>query len=174
MTQAIIVMGVTGSGKSTLGQALAAALGWTFVEGDTLHPPANIAKMAAGVALNDADRIPFLENVARTIATRQANLVITCSALKRAYRDLLRRTEPLLLFVLPVLSPETLQRRLQQRRNHFMPAALLDSQLADLELPQADERIVQIDGSAPPDQQVAVTLAALKGMMRSARNMASS
>ena len=155
-------MGVTGSGKSTLGQALAAALGWQFVEGDTLHPPANIAKMAAGIALNDVDRLPFLQNVARTIATRQANLVITCSALKRAYRDLLRRAEPQLLFVLPVLSRESLQHRLQQRSNHFMPVALLDSQLADLEPPQADERIVQIDGSAPPDLQVALALAALK------------
>ena len=174
MTRAIVVMGVAGSGKSTLGRALAAALGWAFVEGDTLHPPANIARMAAGVALNDADRLPFLENVARTIATRQGNLVITCSALKRAYRDLLRRTEPQLLFVLPVLCREALQRRLQQRSDHFMPAALLDSQLADLELPQADERIVQLDGSAPPDQQVAVTLAALKGMMRSVGNLISS
>jgi gluconokinase len=162
VTQAIVVMGVTGSGKSTLGQALARALGWPFVEGDTLHPPANIAKMAAGLPLDDADRIPFLENVARTIATRSTSLVISCSALKRVYRDLLRGADPQLLFVLPTLSRDALQRRLHGRSNHFMPAALLDSQLAALEPPQADERIVQIDGSTPPDQQVAATLAAVK------------
>lgn len=162
MTQAIVVMGVTGSGKSTLGQGLARALGWPFVEGDTLHPPANIAKMAAGLPLDDADRLPFLENVARAIATRSTSLVVSCSALKRAYRDLLRGADPQLLFVLPMLSREALQRRLQRRGHHFMPAALLDSQLADLEPPQADERIIQIDGSTSPDQQVAVALAAVK------------
>lgn len=155
-------MGVTGSGKSTLGQALAQALGWPFVEGDTLHPPANIAKMAAGLPLDDADRIPFLDNVARTIATRTTNLVISCSALKRGYRDLLRRADPQLRFVLPMVPREVLQRRLQRRSNHFMPAALLDSQLADLEPPQADEPIIRIDGSAPPDRQLAATLAAMK------------
>ena len=162
MTQAIVVMGVTGSGKSTLGQALARALGWPFVEGDTLHPPANIAKMAAGRPLDDADRLPFLENVARAIATRSTSLVVSCSALKRAYRDLLRGADAQLLFVLPMLSREALQLRLQRRGHHFMPAALLDSQLADLQPPQADERIIQIDGSTSPDQQVAVALAAVK------------
>jgi gluconokinase len=159
---AVVVMGVTGSGKSTLGEALARALGCPFIEGDTLHPPANIAKMAAGIPLDDADRIPFLENVARTIATRSTSLVVSCSALKRAYRDRLRGADPQLLFVLPMLSQDALQLRLQRRCNHFMPAALLDSQLADLEPPQADERIIQIDGSTPPDQQVAAALAAVK------------
>jgi gluconokinase len=168
MTQAIVVMGVTGSGKSTLGRALAHALGWLFVEGDSLHPAANIARMAAGIPLSDADRIPFLENVAHAIATRQSNLVISCSALKRAYRDVLRRADPQLLFILPALSRESLQLRLQRRSNHFMPAALLDSQLADLEPPQADERILQIDGSTAPDQQVAVTLAAMKRLQAAA------
>ena len=161
MTGAIVIMGVTGSGKSTLGQALARALGWMFIEGDTLHPPANIARMAAGVALNDADRVPFLDNVAQAIATRTTDLVITCSALKRAYRDRLRRADPQLRFVLPLLSRESLQRRLQQRSDHFMPATLLDSQLADLEPPQPDEPVIQIDGGAPVDEQVAATRAAL-------------
>jgi len=155
VTQAIVVMGVTGSGKSTLGEALAQRLGWRFVEGDTLHPKANIEKMAAGIGLTDADRAPFLENVARAIATRPGDLVISCSALKRAYRDVLRQSDPALLFVLPMLSREALEQRLQRRRGHFMPVALLASQLADLEPPQADERIVQVDGSAPPEQQVA-------------------
>ncbi|HTV77342.1 MAG TPA: gluconokinase [Steroidobacteraceae bacterium] len=161
MTRALVVMGVTASGKSTLGQALARALGWTFIEGDTLHPAANIAKMASGRALDDQDRIPFLDNVARAIASRTTNVVISCSALKRAYRDRLRRAEPALLFLLPEVRREVLQRRLQQRGDHFMPATLLDSQLADLEPPRADEAIIRIDGEAPLDAQVSATVAAL-------------
>jgi gluconokinase len=154
-------MGVTGSGKSTLGQALAHALHWPFVEGDTLHPATNIAKMSAGIPLDDADRIPFLENVAQVIASRSGPLVISCSALKRAYRDRLRRADPQLRFVHPVLPRAQLQARLQQRSDHFMPAALLDSQLQDLEAPGPDERCIEIDGSEPLERQVAVTLAAL-------------
>jgi gluconokinase len=151
-------MGVTGSGKSTLGQALARTLHWPFVEGDTLHPPANIAKMSAGLPLDDADRIPFLDNVARRIACGSGPQVIACSALKRAYRDVLRRADPQLLFVHPVLSREQLQARLRLRRDHFMPAALLDSQLHDLEPPGTDERFVAIDGREPLDRQVALAL----------------
>ena len=154
-------MGVTGSGKSTLGQALAHALHWPFVEGDSLHPPANIAKMSAGIRLDDADRIPFLDNVAQAIAARSGPLVISCSALKRAYRDRLRRADPQLRFVHPVLSRAQLQLRLQQRRDHFMPAALLESQLQDLEPPGPDERCIEVDGGEALDRQVAVTLAAL-------------
>jgi gluconokinase len=161
-TGSIVVMGVTGSGKSTLGQALARALSWRFVEGDTLHPAANIAKMAAGVALDDADRIPFLENVAHALATPPLPVVISCSALKRSYRDRLRRADPQLLFVHPVLSREQLQVRLRERSNHFMPPALLASQLADLQPPQADERFIEIDGNEPLDRQVARTLAGVK------------
>ncbi len=155
-------MGVTGSGKSTLGQALAQALDWPFIEGDTLHPASNIAKMAAGKALDDVDRTPFLENVAHALASAPRPLVISCSALKRSYRDLLRAADPQLLFVHPVLSREQLQVRLRGRRNHFMPAALLTSQLADLEPPQPDERFIEIDGNEPLDRQVARTLARVK------------
>ncbi len=154
-------MGVTGSGKSTLGQALAHALHWPFVEGDSLHPPANIAKMSAGIPLDDADRIPFLENVARTIASHSGPQVISCSALKRAYRDLLRGADPQLRFVYPVLSRAQLQLRLQLRRDHFMPPTLLESQLQDLEPPGPEERCIQTHGSEPPERQVAVILAAL-------------
>ncbi len=148
-------MGVTGSGKSTLGWALARALDCPFIEGDSLHPAANIAKMSAGLPLDDADRIPFLQNVAQAIEAAPGPLVISCSALKRAYRDRLRRADPQLLFVHPVLSRESLQSRLQQRRDHFMPRRLLDSQLRDLEPPGADERCLQVDGSEPPGRQVA-------------------
>jgi len=161
VTQAIIVMGVTGSGKSTLGQALAHALRWPFVEGDSLHPPANLAKMSAGIPLDDADRIPFLENVAQVLRSHSGPLVISCSALKRAYRDRLRRADPKLRFVHPVLSRAQLQERMQRRIGHFMPATLLKSQLLDLEPPGPDEQCIKIDGSEPLDRQVAGTLAAL-------------
>src|SRR5687768_15707421 len=115
-------MGVSGAGKSTLGRALAAELGWQFVEGDSLHPPENVAKMAAGIALNDSDRVPFLENVAQAIVTaRESGVVASCSALKRQYRDFLRERAGDLVFVLPSVPPEVLRDRLAQRREHFMP-----------------------------------------------------
>jgi gluconokinase len=152
-------MGVTGSGKSTLGHALAQALHWPFVEGDTLHPAANITKMSAGIPLDDTYRLPFLENVAQAIASRSGPLVLSCSALKRVYRDLLRSADPQLLFVHPLLSREQLQDRLRLRGNHFMPPALLDSQLQALEPPGPEEHCIQIDGSKPVDQQVALMLA---------------
>jgi gluconokinase len=164
MPEAIVIMGVSGAGKSTLGRALAAALHCPFVEGDDLHPPANIAKMTAGIALNDADRIPFLEAVGRAIAEHRAQdreIVVSCSALKRAYRDRIRARAGAVTFVLPVLDRASLLRRLQQRSQHFMPAALLDSQLQDLEMPQPDEAALLIDGNAAPAAQLAAVLAAL-------------
>lgn len=161
MIRALVVMGVTGSGKTTLGQALAQDLGWTFVEGDSLHPPANIAKMAAGTALNDEDRGPFLDNVARAIADSGGRgVVISCSALKRRYRDRIRNGGAQVLFVLPVLSKATLQTRVTGRAGHFMPATLLDSQLAILEPPQPDELSIEVDGDVRPDEQVRQVLAA--------------
>ncbi len=161
MIRALVVMGVTGSGKTTLGQALAHGLGWTFVEGDRLHPPANIAKMAAGTALNDEDRGPFLDNVARAIAdSGRRGVVISCSALKRNYRDRIRNGDAQVLFVLPVLSKATLQARVTGRAGHFMPASLLDSQLAILAPPQPDELSIEVDGDAQPDEQVRQILSA--------------
>jgi gluconokinase len=157
----MVVMGVTGSGKSTLGQALARTLGWRFVEGDSLHPAANIAKMTAGVALTDEDRRPFLDNVAQAIAAASARgVVVSCSALKRRYRDRIRVGDPRVVFVLPVLTRAALQARLAGRAGHFMPASLLDSQLADLQPPQADELSIQVPGDAATDEQVRQTLAA--------------
>jgi len=154
VSKALVIMGVSGSGKSTLGQALADALGWRFIEGDTLHPPSNIAKMAAGTPLTDADRQPFLENVARSIVVLPEGVVVSCSALKRAYRDLIRSIAGDVTFVLPMLTREQLQFRMAQRANHFMPAALLESQLQTLELPGADEDAVQIDGTLSVEAQV--------------------
>ncbi len=159
---AIVVMGVTGSGKSTLAQAMAQALGWPYVEGDSVHPAANIAKMAAGQPLDDEDRRPFLDNVARAISDSHGHgVVVSCSALKRSYRDRIRQGNPRVLFVLPVLSKASLQARLNQRSGHFMPAALLDSQLAIIEPPQADELFIQVEGEATTQEQVRQTLAGL-------------
>jgi gluconokinase len=156
VTHAIVVMGVSGAGKTTLGRALAAALGSQFVEGDTLHPPANVAKMAAGVPLDDADRRPFLESVAAALAAgRERGIVVTCSALKRRYRDLLRAAVPDAVFVLPTVERDALAARLATRHNHYMPASLLDSQLATLEPPTADERAIIVDGGEPTQSQVA-------------------
>jgi carbohydrate kinase (thermoresistant glucokinase family) len=161
--RAIVVMGVTASGKSTLGKALAQALGWQFQEGDTLHPAANIRKMAAGIALDDEDRRPFLDGIAQVLTeARSPGIVVSCSALKRSYRDRIRAADPDALFVLPVVSRDQLQKRLQGRAQHFMPASLLDSQLATLEPPGADECVLQIPGDETLDAQVQRTLTAVK------------
>jgi gluconokinase len=163
VARAIVVMGVTGSGKSTLGNALAQALGWRFLEGDSLHPASNITKMAAGVALNDEDRLPFLRNIARAISeSRPDGIVVSCSALKRSYRDLLRMSGSDLIFVLPLLDRAHLLARLSHRSGHFMPTSLLDSQLATFEAPQDDELSVQINGEDTPFEQVQQTLRALQ------------
>jgi carbohydrate kinase (thermoresistant glucokinase family) len=156
-------MGVSGCGKSALGRALANKLGWHFIEGDALHPAANIAKMAAGVALDDEDRQLFLERVAAAMsAARSRGAVASCSALKRSYRDFIRTQAGDVLFVLLQLDREALAARLEQRRDHFMPASLRDSQLATLEAPAADERAVVVDGAAATAAQVARVLAALR------------
>ena len=162
MIRAIVVMGVTGSGKSTLGSTLARALGWQFVEGDSLHPAANIKKMAAGIPLDDQDRVPFLDNVAKALAeSRPHGIVVSCSALKRSYRDRIRAGEPHALFVLPVLTRAQLEARLRVRAGHFMPASLLDSQLATLEPPSADELSLRIPGDEALDLQVQRVLATM-------------
>jgi carbohydrate kinase (thermoresistant glucokinase family) len=157
-------MGPSGCGKSTLGQSLAAALGWRFVEGDTLHPASNVAKMSAGIPLDDVDRRPFLQRVGEVCASEgAAGVVISCSALKRSHRDLIRSRagQVSVIFVLPVLDRDTLMMRLMQRKHHFMPAALLDSQLAALEPPGPDERAILIDGAAVTADQARQTLAAI-------------
>jgi gluconokinase len=159
----VVVMGVTASGKSTLARALAEALDWRFVEGDALHPPENVAKMAAGIPLTDEDRQPFLENVAAALlAARPHGVVAACSALKRSYRDLLRSRAGEITFVLPALDRATLRARLSERRGHFMPRSLLASQLATLEAPAADELAIVVDGAATTAEQVAQVRAALE------------
>jgi gluconokinase len=146
MSLVVIVMGVSGSGKSTLAAALARELDFSFLEGDSFHSEENKHKMSAGIALEDADRWPWLDALsAAIVATRVAarperGVVATCSALKRAYRDRIRSAvKPPLLFVYLSVGRETLEHRMQSRHGHFMPAALLDSQLSTLEVPASDE-----------------------------------
>lgn len=159
MKPVIVMMGVSGSGKTSVGAALAARLGCGFEEGDTLHPAANIAKMRAGIPLDDADRAPWLDAVAAWIADRMAagaGGVVACSALKRAYRDRLRRAGGAALrFVLIDPPPDVLRDRLGARTGHFMPASLLDSQLATLERPAPDEHALVVRGMAGVDADVA-------------------
>jgi len=143
---AIVIMGPSGCGKSTLGRALAAHLDWTFVEGDELHPQTNIEKMSAGIALTDEDRIHFLENVGKIIRENESQgVVASCSALKRAYRSLIRTYVPEVLFVLPPSGKAQLLENMKIRGDHFMPVSLVDSQLADLELPEADEGALNLE-----------------------------
>lgn len=162
--QHIVVMGVSGCGKTTTGTALAAAMGWPFVEGDQFHPAANIAKMKAGQPLNDDDRRPWLEVLADEIARSQAagqSSVVGCSSLKRAYRDILRGGAPRVRFVHVHGTREVLTDRLDHREGHFFPAQLLDSQLAALEPLGEDEDGVVIDMSLPVDRQVSEIIRAL-------------
>lgn len=145
--QVIVVMGVSGTGKTSIGEALAQENGWPFMEGDSLHPPANIAKMSAGTPLTDEDRWPWLDRVRGWIADRLREGrggVVTCSALRRVYRDRLREAGPGVRFVYLRTPREELAERMRKRR-HFMPPSLLDSQLATLEEPQPDEHAVAVD-----------------------------
>ncbi len=149
----LVVMGVSGCGKSTVAALLAGRLGWAFEEGDALHPQTNIDKMAAGHPLTDEDRYPWLEKVAEWVDQRLAhgeNGVITCSALKRTYRSIINRRGSGVVFVFLSGSPETISARLAERHGHFMPASMLASQFADLEEPSQDEPGIRIDvGPAP-------------------------
>lgn len=138
-------MGVSGSGKSTVGAALARRLRVPFVDADTLHPPANIAKMAAGEPLDDDDRYPWLEKVGQWMATHREGAVVSCSALKRAYRDQLRAHCPSVQFLHLSGSAELIGARLAARTDHFMPAALLRSQLDALEPLGPDEAGMTVD-----------------------------
>lgn len=142
-------MGVSGSGKTTVGAELAAALGRPFVDADDLHPVANKNKMHAGIPLTDEDRLPWLNAVGAALAAENSP-VVACSALKRAYRDILRSAEPATSFVELDGSAELLKERMGARKGHFMPPSLLDSQLATLEPLQEDESGVRIDVSADP------------------------
>jgi gluconokinase len=163
-TITVVVMGVSGSGKTTVARCMADALGWPFAEGDDFHPPANVVKMSSGTPLTDEDRVPWLEAVARWIGEQEAagrSAIVTCSALKRAYRDVLRRDNPSVWFVHVSSSPVALQHRLKTRSGHYMPASLLASQLEALEPLEADEPGVTVSGEGSPHEVAARALDAL-------------
>lgn len=156
-------MGVSGAGKSVVGRALSIALGCDFVEGDDLHPPANVARMAAGHPLTDPERAPWLDAIAAGMAAREAagrDAVVACSALKRAYRTRLAAAAPA-LFILLDMPSDVLARRLAERRGHFMPATLLDSQLATLEPLLDDEPGIVV----PVRDGIAETVAAIRARL---------
>jgi gluconokinase len=159
---AIIVMGVSGSGKTVVGEALAEQLGLPLLEGDTFHPPANVKKMSSGVPLTDADRWPWLDAIGKAIRDAPGPVIVACSALKRVYRERLEAAagRPVLFLFLDA-SKETLAARIGNRKGHFMPASLLDSQLATLEPPGPDEPIIRISVEPPVKEVVEASLAAL-------------
>ncbi len=153
----VVVMGVSGSGKTTIGAALARRLVWPFQEGDDLHPPENVAKMRAGIPLSDEDRVPWLHAVAARIdewRERGEAGIITCSALKRRYRDLIVGERPEVRLVHLTAPPALIAERMAARRGHFMPASLLESQLAALEPPGPDENVLTVSVDAPVETVV--------------------
>jgi len=161
----LVVMGVAGSGKTTVARAVAETLGWRYQEGDALHPPANVARMSAGTPLTDADRWPWLHAIAAVIDAWRAegrSGIVTCSALKRAYRDILVGPRPDVRLVYLAGDKPLIAARMTARTGHFMPLALLDSQFAALEPPGPDEAPITIDIAQPPEAIVA-TLARLFG-----------
>ena len=153
----LLVTGVSGSGKTTIGSLLAAQLGWAYAEADSFHPAANLAKMAAGHPLDDADRIPWLAAIGAFIdrtTTDGRPAVVTCSALKRSYRDFLRAARPNLRLLYLEASPAVVKERLQAREGHFFPADLLASQYRDLEPPGPDEDVLHVSVDGTPQEIV--------------------
>ncbi len=151
----VVVMGVSGSGKTTVSALLAARLGWRYREGDDLHPSENVEKMRGGTPLTDADRLPWLEKIAREIddwRRRGEQGVLTCSALKRSYRDIIIGDRPEVALVYLRGSRDLIVRRMAARHEHFMPAALLASQFATLQEPTPDEGPIVVDIGGPPGE----------------------
>lgn len=160
----VIVMGVSGSGKSLVGSVLAEALGARFAEADSFHPPENINRMSAGMPLRDEDRWGWLDAIAIEITEAERKgetLVVTCSALKRIYRDRLRLASRHIRFVYLKVDRDTAAARVASRKGHFMPASLIDSQYADLQQPEADENSITLDARKTPSEIVGLAVAAL-------------
>jgi gluconokinase len=163
----VVVMGVCGCGKSSVGRAIAARQGWTFIEGDERHPDANKAKMAAGIPLQDEDRWPWLDRIAMEAhqeAGAGRSVVIACSALKKVYRDRLRQAGPAVRFVHLAGDADTIRDRMRARTDHYMPASLLDSQLAILEPPGQDEASHEFDIARPIAEITDAVLASIGRM----------
>ena len=168
--EVLVVMGVSGSGKTTVATLLAERLGWPFAEGDDFHPPANVAKMHGGTPLTDADRLPWLQAIAGWIDARRAagsGGIVSCSALKRAYRNILigERRDVRLIYVRG--SHALIGARIAARQDHFMPASLLESQFDTLEEPTADERPIIADAGLTPAAMVEQVLAGLAARVSS-------
>ncbi|MBF6416437.1 gluconokinase [Nocardia cyriacigeorgica] len=162
VTPVLVVMGVSGSGKSTVARLLAEKLGWDMLEGDDLHPEPNVAKMASGTPLTDDDRWPWLRSIACWIDTRRSARrpgIVTCSALKRSYRDVLRRDG--VIFVHLSGNTEQIRDRIGHRAGHFMPASLLQSQVDTLEPLEPDENGIVVEIGRPPEEEVAEVIAQL-------------
>ncbi len=161
----LVVMGVSGSGKTSVAEILRDRLGWAFQEGDQLHSKENVAKMAAGIPLSDEDRVPWLDSCARWIRAHTdagTGGLLTCSALKRAYRRRLGEGNPRLWFLYLKVSEQVLQERLARRRGHYMPASLLSSQLSILETPTEDEPALIVPVERTIEETVADAIAGLK------------
>jgi len=160
----VVVMGISGSGKTTIATRLTERLGWTFAEADDFHPPANIAKMTSGTPLTDEDRWPWLESM-RTWMTIRAqagtSTVVTCSALRRCYRDVLTQAEGRVDFVHLLGDTDLILERMKTRSGHFMPESLLPSQISTLEPLEPNERGVVIENSGTPDDVVSHVVAQL-------------
>jgi gluconokinase len=162
--QALVIMGVSGSGKSTVGELLVKRLGWEMAEGDRLHPPQNVEKMRQGVALTDADRWPWLDKIGELLkawAAEGRSGVVTCSALKRAYRERLLKARPDLRFVYLKGSTALIAERVAARRHEYMPASLLRSQFDALEEPLPGEPVITIDAGGTPEAEVEAIVSAL-------------
>ena len=154
-TVIVVVMGVSGCGKTTVAALIAARLGWRYREGDDLHPKENVEKMRGGTPLTDADRLPWLQAIAREIdrwRTEGESGVVTCSALKRSYRDVIIGDRPEVALVYLKGSRDLIARRMAARHEHFMPAALLTSQFATLQEPTPAERPIVVDVGGAPDE----------------------
>jgi gluconokinase len=162
---AIVVMGVAGCGKSAVGTALAAVLGAIFIEGDRLHPPENVARMASGEPLTDQLREGWLDAIGERIVAsvgQGEGVVAACSALKRSYRERLSSFCPEIVFLYLKIDAATARRRVASRKGHFMPASLIDSQFAILEPPTGDERALTLDARRPVDELVAATVGQIR------------
>ncbi len=160
----IVIMGVSGVGKTTIGTRLAERLGWGYAEGDRYHPPENVEKMRGGTPLDDSDRAPWLAAIAADIDRWRAagtGMVVACSALKRTYRDILIGDRPDVRLVRLEGDERVIRARMEQRTDHYMPPSLLTSQLAALEPPADDEKAIAVDVTRPPDDCVDRILATL-------------
>ena len=165
MACVVVMMGVSGSGKTTIAKGVAARLGWDVLEGDAYHPRSNIEKMSHGIPLDDADRLPWLQAIAQAIDAELAagrSAIVACSALKRSYRDILIGPRKEVALVYLQGSRELLAERMRHRTGHFMPPSLLDSQLATLEEPTPDEAPITVSVAPPPERIVDAVIAALR------------